>query len=193
LKGVSAEAPQRRPAAHPSDFVHGKQEIMKHSPKIIEALNEQINAELMSFYKYLGMAAYCDGEKFHGSAHWLRLQSQEEFGHAMRLYQFLVSRDSPVRLKSLEPPNQKFASIVDVFETALAQEQEISELINKLYEIAIEERAFATSVELNWFLTEQIEEEKSVRDLVFRWRKIKGDPAALLDLDQDLGQRSMST
>jgi ferritin len=164
--------------------------IMKHSERIIEALNEQIHAELNSFYKYLGMAAYCDREKFHGSAHWLRQQSQEEFGHAMRLYHFLISRDSSVCLKSLEPPNQKFQSIVDVFETSLLQEQEISDRINKLYRIAIEEQAFATSVELQWFLTEQVEEEKTVRDLVFKLRKIKGDPAALLDWDHDLGLRS---
>ncbi len=163
---------------------------MKHSQKIIDALNEQIHAELNSFYKYLGMSAYCDREKFHGSAHWLRFQSQEEFGHAMKLYHFLVSRDSSVRLQSLEPPNQKFESIVEVFETSLAQEQEISDRINKLYRIAIEEGAFATSVELQWFLTEQVEEEKTVRDLVFRLRKIKGDPAALLDWDHELGQRN---
>jgi ferritin len=136
------------------------------------------------------MSAYCDREKFHGSAHWLRFQSQEEFGHAMKLYHFLVSRDSSVRLQSLEPPNQKFESIVEVFETSLAQEQEISDRINKLYRISLEEGAFATSVELHWFLTEQVEEEKTVRDLVFRLRKIKGDPAALLDWDHELGQRN---
>jgi len=163
---------------------------MKHSDKIIDALNEQIQAELNSFYKYLGMAAYCDREKFHGSAHWLTQQSQEEYGHAMKLYAFLVSRDSPVRLGALEKPNQSFESIVQVFETALLQEQEISERINKLYRIAIEEKAFATSVELHWFLTEQVEEEKTVRDIVFKLRKIKGDPAALLDWDSDLGQRN---
>ena len=166
---------------------------MKHSSNIIDALNEQIQAELNSFYKYLGMAAFCDGEKYHGSASWLRLQSQEEFGHAMKLYHFLVSRDSPVQLGSLDPPNQKFGSIVEVFETALSQEQEISDRINKLYRIAIEERAFATSVELQWFLTEQVEEEKTVRDLVFRLRKIKGDPAAMLDLDRELGQRGAAS
>lgn len=166
---------------------------MKHSDKIIAALNEQIHAELGSFYKYLGMAAYCDREKFHGSAHWLRKQSQEEYGHAMKLYEFLVSRDSPVQLGSLDEPNQKFDSIVQVFETALSQEQEISERINRLYQIAIEQKAFATSVELQWFLTEQVEEEKTVRDIVFRLRRIKGDPAALLDWDQELGQRSTST
>lgn len=163
---------------------------MKHSDKIIKALNKQIHAELNSFYKYLGMAVYCDREKFHGSAHWLRKQSQEEFEHAMRLYAFLISRDSPVHLEAMEQPNQSFESIVQVFETALLQEQEISDCINKLYTVAIEEKAFATSVELQWFLTEQVEEEKTVRDIVFRLRRIKSDPAALLDWDHELGQRS---
>ncbi len=111
----------------------------------------------------------------------------------MKLYHFLVSRDSSVRLQSLEPPNQKFESIVEVFETSLAQEQEISDRISKLYRIALEEGAFATSVELHWFLTEQVEEEKTVRDLVYRLRKIKGDPAALLDWDRELGQRNTNS
>jgi ferritin len=90
----------------------------------------------------------------------------------------------------MEQPNQEFESIVQVFETALLQEQEISDCIHTLYTVAIEEKAFATSVELQWFLTEQVEEEKTVRDIVFRLRRIKNDPAALLDWDHELGQRS---
>jgi ferritin len=163
---------------------------MKPSPLVIRQLNEQIHAELTSFYKYLGMAAYCDREKYHGTAHWLRQQSQEEFGHAMRLYGFLVSRDCPVELRGLESPAASFKSLVEVFETSLRQEEEISQRINQLYQSAINENAYATSVELQWFLTEQVEEEKSVRDLVFQLHKIKDDPAALLDFDSRLGQRS---
>ncbi len=163
---------------------------MKPSPLVIRQLNDQIHAELTSFYKYLGMAAFCDREKYHGTAHWLRRQSQEEFGHAMRLYGFLVSRDCPVELRPLESPPANFKSLSEVFEVSLRQEQEISEMINQLYKTALAENAFATSVELQWFLTEQVEEEKSVRDLVFQLHKIKDDPAALLDFDARLGQRT---
>jgi ferritin len=159
---------------------------------MIQQLNEQIQAELTSFYKYLGMAAYCDREKYHGAAHWLRFQSREEHGHAMRLYDFLVSRDSPVELSALGAPPVDFKSVVEVFEIALKQEQEISNRINQLYQCALAEGAYATSVELQWFLTEQVEEEKSVRDLVFQLQQIKDDPAALLDWDARLGQRSGS-
>ncbi len=172
-----------------NDWIFTRVLLMRHSAKIIQQLNEQIQAELDSFYKYLGMAAFCDREKFHGAAHWLRIQSREEFDHAMRLYEFLVSRDSQVELRGLEPPNVHFSSVVEVFELALRQEQQISDRINQLYQCALTEGAYATSVELQWFLTEQVEEEKSVRDFVFQLQQIKDDPAALLDWDARLGQR----
>ena len=131
----------------------------------------------------------CARQNFLGCAHWLRLQSQEEYGHAMKLYDFLIARDGTVELKAMAAPKQTYDSIAEVFETAYAQEQDVSQQIDQLYELTFKERAFAATVELQWFLTEQVEEEKSARDIVAKFRLVGSDPASLLDLDRELGSR----
>jgi ferritin len=155
-----------------------------------EAINDQINYELFSSYSYLAMAAWCEHEQFTGCAKWLRIQSQEEYGHAMRLYDFLLARYCDVRLKPIAAPDNKFASVANVFEKALEQEMKVTEQIDSLYELAFQEKAFAALVELEWFITEQVEEEKTARELVHKFRLVKEDPASLLDLDRELGGRS---
>jgi ferritin len=155
-----------------------------------EAINRQINAELTASYSYLAMSAFCAAKSFNGCAHWLRLQSQEEYGHAMKLYDFLIARDGRVELGTMPPPKNTYDSIAAVFEAALAQEQDVSKQIDSLYELAFREKAFAATVELQWFLTEQVEEEKSAREIVAKFRLIGNDPASLLDLDRDLGSRT---
>ena len=94
--------------------------------QVVEAINRQINSELSASYSYLAMSAWCEGQKFTGAARWLRLQSQEEYMHAMKLFDFILARDAKVDLKPLEKPRQKFKSLADVFESALEQEQEVS-------------------------------------------------------------------
>jgi ferritin len=160
------------------------------SPIVHEAINRQINAELAASYSYLAMSAFCARQAFNGCAHWLRLQSQEEYGHAMKLYDFLIARDGTVELKAMPEPKAVYESIPSVFEAALAQEQEVSRQIDALYELAFKEKAFAATVELQWFLTEQVEEEKSAREIVAKFRLIASDPSSLLDLDRELGGRS---
>jgi ferritin len=160
------------------------------SPVVHEAINRQINAELGASYAYLAMSAFCSRQNFHGCAKWLRLQSQEEYGHAMRLYDFLLARDGTVELKGIVEPSAKHASIAAVFEAALEQEQEVSGQIDSLYELAFKERAYAALVELQWFLSEQVEEEKAARDIVAKFRLVGSDPASLLDLDRELGART---
>jgi ferritin len=160
------------------------------SPVVHEAINRQINAELTASYSYLAMSAFCARQAFNGCAHWLRLQSQEEYGHAMKLYDFLIARDGTVELGGMAAPTLKYASIAAVFEAALAQEQEVSRQIDALYELAFKEKAFAATVELQWFLTEQVEEEKSAREIVAKFRLVGEDPASLLDLDRELGSRT---
>ena len=155
-----------------------------------EAINRQINAELTASYSYLQMSAFCARQAFNGCAHWLRLQSQEEYGHAMKLYDFLIARDGAVELGAMPAPKQTYDNIAEVFEAALSQEQEVSRQIDALYELAFREKAFATTVELQWFLTEQVEEEKSAREIVAKFRLVGNDPASLLDLDRELGSRS---
>jgi ferritin len=160
------------------------------SAVVHEAINRQINAELSASYAYLAMSAFCARQNFHGCAHWLRLQSQEEYGHAMKLFDFQLARDGAVELKGMSEPKNTYESIGAVFEAALLQEQDVSRQIDMLYELAFKERSFATTVELQWFLTEQVEEEKSTREIVAKFRLVGNDPASLLDLDRELASRS---
>ncbi|MCA9237775.1 MAG: ferritin [Planctomycetales bacterium] len=157
--------------------------------KVQQAINDQINHELFSSYSYLSMAAWCEHQQFTGCAHWLRMQSAEEYGHAMKLYDFLIARNSRVVLKPIAQPEVEFQSIPQVFETALAQEQRVSAQIDDLYELAFHEKAFAALVELEWFITEQVEEEKTTREVVHKFNMVKDDPASLLDLDREMANR----
>jgi ferritin len=165
---------------------------MMMSAVVHEAINRQINAELNASYTYLAMSAFCARQAFNGCARWLRLQSTEEYGHAMKLYDFLIARDGTVELKAMAEPKQTYDSIAEVFQTAYAQEQDVSKQIDQLYELTFKERAFAATVELQWFLTEQVEEEKSARDIVAKFKLVGSDPASLLDLDRELGARTMA-
>ena len=157
---------------------------------VVEAINHQINSELSASYSYLAMSAWCEGEKFTGAARWLRLQSREEYLHAMKLFDFILARDQKVDLKPLVKPRQSFESLADVFQRALDQEREVSRQIDSLYETAFKEKAFAAVAELQWFLTEQVEEEKVGREIVAKFKLIGNDPASILDMDRELGQRT---
>jgi ferritin len=160
------------------------------SQLVQDAINEQINSELSASYSYLAMSTYCDRQNFLGCARWLRIQSQEEYGHGMRLLDFLIARNGTVKLKTIPEPAVQFKSIASVFETALSQEQEVSKQIDSLYELALKEKAFAALVQLQWFITEQVEEERTSREIVAKFHLVKEDPASLLDLDRELGARS---
>jgi ferritin len=163
--------------------------IMLHNETVQDAINEQINNELFAMYSYLSMSAYCEHKQFRGCAHWMRLQAQEEYTHAMRLYDFLIVRQARVKLKPIAQPEIDFKSVADTFQKALEQEQGVTKQINSLYELAFKEKAFAALVELEWFINEQVEEEKTARDIVYKFQLVKDDPAALLDLDRELGAR----
>lgn len=163
---------------------------MKLSKTMQKAINEQINLEFKSAYTYLAMSAYCDRTNYPGCANWLAEQSGEEKEHAMKLYHFMRNRDAVIELLPLPAPPQNYENITDVFEKALKNEEHVSACINNLYELAFKEKAFASAVELQWFLQEQVEEEKTARDIVAKLQRIAGDPGALLDLDRDLGLRA---
>lgn len=160
------------------------------SPIVQEALNRQIHAEMQASYAYLAMSAFCDRESFPGAAGWLRTQSREEYAHAMRLFDFTLARHGKVVLEAIEGPKVEFQSLLDVFETAYAQEQSVSRQIDALYELAAKEKAYAAMVQLEWFITEQVEEEKLFRSIVARMHMVKDDPASLLEIDRELGSRA---
>lgn len=163
---------------------------MKLSKAMQAAINEQIHMELASSYKYLGMSTWCEFAEFPGSAQWLRAQSAEETGHAMRLYKFLADRGARISLKALPSPGLEYKSLLDVFHNALKAEESVSESINKLYELSLKEKAFSTAAQLQWFLTEQVEEEATCRKIVAVLERIKDDVPSLLEYDRSLGSRS---
>jgi ferritin len=153
-----------------------------------DAVNEQIKHELESAYVYLSMSAHFEAENLPGFARWMRLQAQEELGHAMRLFDYMNDRGGRVILQAIEQPASSFDSILSVFEMALAHEQKVTALIERLY--AQSNRDYATQVQLNWFLTEQVEEENSAELIVEQLRMAGNDRAALLMMDNKLGARS---
>lgn len=157
---------------------------------VLDAINRQICSEFSASFSYLSMAAWCERNNYTGAAHWLRLQSQEEHGHAMKLFDFVLARGGEVKLETIEVPRAKYSSLLDVFETALKQEQTVSKQIDSLYEMAFKEKVFAAMAELQWFLTEQVEEEKTAREVVARLQMVGKDPASIIDIDRDLGGRA---
>lgn len=157
---------------------------------VLRAINTQINSEFQAWYQYLAMAAFCEREKFTGAAKWLKLQSVEEYHHGMKLFDFVLARNGAVELAAIEQPTIEFDTFGDVFERVLEQEERVTAQINDLYELAFRSKAFAEMTELQWFLTEQVEEEKTAREIVARFRLVGDDAGSLLDLDRELGARS---
>jgi len=157
---------------------------------VLHAINTQINSEFSAWYQYLAMAAFCEKEKFTGAARWLKLQSVEEYHHGMKLFDFVLARNGAVALRAIEQPTIEFDTFGDVFERVLEQEERVTGQINDLYELAFRSKAFAEMTELQWFLTEQVEEEKTAREIVARFRLVGDDAGSLLDLDRELGTRS---
>lgn len=153
------------------------------------ALNEQIKEELASAYTYLGMAAFCEAQNYPGMAHWLELQAKEELAHAMKIYRFVNDRGGRVALKAVPEPAAEYGSMVKVFETVLAHEQKITASIHQLYALATEQKDYASIPLLQWFITEQVEEEKSAADVLNLVKVADGSAQALMIVDRDLAKR----
>ncbi len=157
---------------------------------IQDALNEQIANELYSSYLYLAMAAHFEEQKLPGFAQWMKVQSREEYGHGMRLFNYVIDRGGKVVLKQINSPPDKFGDPTAVFQQILQHEQHVTESIHQLYELALKERDYPTQVHLHWFITEQVEEEKSAEEIVDRLHSIAGQKQLLFLLDQQLGGRA---
>jgi ferritin len=159
------------------------------SKEVQDAINEQINHEFFSSYVYLSMSAYFENANLPGLAAWMRAQAQEEVMHGMKLFDFINDRGGRVFLKPVDGPPTEFKGPLDVFEQALKHEQAVTGMINNLYECAHRANDFATQVALQWFITEQVEEEKSADLIVEQLKMIGNDRPALLILDRELGSR----
>ena len=162
---------------------------MAFSTALQEAFNRHINAEFYSSYLYLSMSTYCDSIDLPGFAHWMRIQSQEEYDHAMRLLTYLEDRDGRVTLLPIEQPPIEFDSVEDVMCQTLGHEQYVSELINYLYSVAADCGDFASQVMLQWFVNEQVEEEKTARHAIASLDMVSGRSDALLLLDREMAAR----
>jgi ferritin len=157
--------------------------------KMETALNEQINAEAYSAYLYLAMAAHFESENLSGFAKWMRVQTQEEESHAKKLFEYVLERGGKVTLKAIEAPPAQWKSPLAAFEAAYQHEQEITGRIDKLTELAMEQKDHAAVVFLQWYVNEQVEEEASVDKIVRTLKATNEAPGALYMIDRELGQR----
>lgn len=157
--------------------------------KLEAAFNGQIKNELYSAYLYLAMAAYCETKNLSGFSHWMKMQYKEEVEHAMKMFGFLTDRGARVRLETIDAPPAEFASVQDVFAKTLEHEQKVTQLINALHDAASKADDKAAQVFLQWFITEQVEEEKNATAILETLKMIKPEGAALIMLDKELGRR----
>jgi len=159
------------------------------SQKMQDAINDQINYELYSAYIYLSMSAYFNSLNLPGFANWMRVQTQEETVHAMKFFDFVNERGGDVLLKTIEGPATSWASPLEPFEVALEHEQKVTARINNLVDVAIAERDHATNIFLQWFVTEQVEEESSADNIIRQLKLIGEDRSALFMIDRELAAR----
>jgi ferritin len=155
-----------------------------------DALNEQIGHEISSAYLYLSMAMYSSSVGLEGFAVWLRLQWQEELTHAMRLAEIVNDRGGRVGLQAIDKPPGEFKSATDIFSQVLAHEQKVTALINELYETALKENDYAVQVEVQWFIKEQIEEEKHAGAILDQLKMAGDSGAPLMMIDRALAARA---
>jgi ferritin len=160
------------------------------SKAVQDAINEQIKNEIYSAYLYLSMSAFFETHNLPGFANWMRIQYEEEMGHAMRFFDYLNDRGGRVILKAIDQPQSEWKSNLEVFEQVLEHEQKVTSLINKLYEVALKENDYPTQVALHWFITEQVEEEKNAVQIIESLKLIEERGTAVLMLDKQLGKRT---
>lgn len=154
-----------------------------------DAINAQINREFYSAYLYLAMSAHFENEGWPGFAHWMRLQAHEEQEHAERFYKYLLERGARVVLQGIEQPPAEFGSPLEVFKASYAHEQFITASINAIYDQAVAEKDYATQIMLQWFVNEQVEEEKHAGDILALLGRIGDKIHALLAVDRQLAGR----
>jgi ferritin len=159
------------------------------SANLQAAFNDQINKELFSAYLYLGMSAWCESANLLGSAHWLKAQAMEEQGHALKLYAFVLDRGGKVTLEAIAKPEQEYGSLLDLFEQVLGHERKVTALIHGLYKAALADGDYASQNFLQWFVNEQVEEEKNATAIVETLKMVGSQGASLFMLDHQLGAR----
>ncbi len=160
------------------------------STKLHAAINDQINAELWSAYLYLSMSLDAEAKGLKGVANWFYVQWLEEQDHARILMNYLNSRDAKVELKPIEAVQTEWGSVLEMFQKTLEHEKVVTSLINNLAAIAAEDRDFASSNMLVWFINEQVEEEENAREMIFAVESVDGNKYGMYQLDKELATRA---
>ncbi|MEJ5197464.1 MAG: ferritin [Anaerolineae bacterium] len=159
--------------------------------KTVEAaINEQIKHEFYSAYLYLSMSAWAEANNLPGAAHWLRAQAQEEQGHAMKFYDYVNEQGGRVVLGPIAQPPAEWTSLLDLYQQVLDHEKKVTALITKLYETALAEKDYATQILLQWFINEQVEEEKNATQIIEAIKMVGNSGTALYMIDRQLAARS---
>lgn len=158
--------------------------------KIQDALNQQINEEYYSSYLYLSMAAWAESKNLKGFSNWFRIQTQEELGHAMKIFDYILDRGGEVVLKPVAGPETNWETPLAAFEATLQHERHITGCINKLVDLAVSESDHATNAFLQWFVNEQVEEEANADEIVQQLTLMQNAPGGLFMLDRELAKRA---
>jgi len=156
--------------------------------KVLDSFNEQVNKEFFSAYMYLSMAAYFESINLKGFANWMHVQAKEEVTHAMKFFNYIIQRGGNVKLEAINKPQIEWASPVSVFNDALKHEKFVTNSINNLVTIAGDEKDYASLNFLQWFVSEQVEEEDNANTII-QQLKLAGEGSGLFLLDQELGKR----
>jgi len=159
------------------------------SNKMVKALNKQINNEIYSAYLYLSMSAYSTFKGLKGFANWFMVQYQEEMTHAMKIYDYVNDQGRQVKLMTIAQPPTEFGSPLEMFEKTLEHEKFVTKCINDLVNLAVREKDHATNIFLQWFVTEQIEEEANDNEIISKLKLVGNEGNGLFMIDKELATR----
>jgi ferritin len=162
------------------------------SKKMVDAINNQINKEMYSAYLYMAMSAKADEDGYKGAAIWFMVQYHEEMVHAMKFFEYVADQGGSVKLAAIAEPPRNFTSLLDMFEKTLEHEKFVTRSINDLIELAIADKDHASQAFLDWYVTEQVEEEKNDNDIIQTLRMIGDNKSALFLYDKDIGARMVT-
>jgi ferritin len=160
------------------------------SEKLLDAMNEQMKNEFLSAYLYLAMAGYFESEDLPGIASWMRVQGLEELTHGEKFFNFICNAGGRTDLRLIDAPRNAYATPLECFEYSLNHEKFVSDSINKLMDLARQDNNHAAQIFLQWFVTEQVEEEASFSLIIKKLQRIGDDGNGLLRLDEELAQRT---
>jgi len=162
------------------------------SKKMQDAINKQINAEMYSAYLYLSMSAWCKDKNLDGFAQWFKIQAQEEMTHAMKFYDYVFEQGGFVKLMPIDGPPTQFKSVLEIAKEQLKHEKKVTSLITALVDLARKEKDYATEFMLQWFITEQVEEESNAEEIINKLEMVGEEGQALYMLDKEMGQRQFT-